>query len=225
MNLAILDDNKDNAYTIKELLNTYQFDIDMYLTNFTDVLNKKYDLIIMDIELIELSGIDLANQIQTKYPYTMIIYVTNYHQYVSDVYATNHLFYIEKDHLEKYLPLAISKAIDNYKEIKDNDLVISWRKSKEFISLKDIIYLERSDRRTEIYTSRTTYLSLEKLDDLLPRLNGQFLRCHKSFIVNMKYIYKLDKSHIILNDNTVIPISRSLKNDVISKYHSYLIKA
>ena len=105
----------------------------------------------MDIELPEKSGIILSKEIQQTHPATQIIFITQYREYCSDVYETEHVYFIHKSDAKQYLPRAIKKAIFNLEQRKNNYLTISWNRREHNILLDDIIYMERNLRTTTIY--------------------------------------------------------------------------
>ena len=69
-----------------------------------------YDIVIMDIDLPDGNGIKFSKQINVFSPHTIIIYMTSYEDYVSDVYDTEHIYFILKKNYQKYLPHALSLA-------------------------------------------------------------------------------------------------------------------
>ena len=100
MKLAIVDDNNEYIKIIKNKLNQLELtnlDIITYTNSqkYKQDLIKKhinFDIVIMDIEIDEINGIDLAIETNHILPYCQIIYLTSYMQYVSDVYETNHTY-------------------------------------------------------------------------------------------------------------------------------------
>lgn len=71
-----------------------------------------FNIVLLDIELGDISGIDIAKTINELSPDCQIIFITGYLNYASEVYTANHLYLVHKNELERYLPLAMSKAIE-----------------------------------------------------------------------------------------------------------------
>lgn len=168
-----------------------------------------YDIVIMDIDLPDGNGIKFSKQINIISPHTIIIYMTSYEDYVSDVYDTEHIYFILKKNYQKYLPHALSLANEALNKQRRASLKIFWNKEEYNILQKDIFYMERKLRTTFIVTPTHIYPTSEKLEDLLKRLGETFAMSHRSFIVNLKMVQEITKDSALLVDGTSIPISRS----------------
>ena len=168
-----------------------------------------YDIVIMDIDLPDGNGIKFSKQINVFSPHTIIIYMTSYEDYVSDVYDTEHIYFILKKNCQKYLPHALSLANEALNKQRRASLKIFWNKEEYNILQKDIFYMERKLRTTFIVTPTHIYPTSEKLEDLLKRLGETFAMSHRSFIVNLKMVQEITKDSALLVDGTSIPISRS----------------
>lgn len=232
MKLAIVDDNNEYIKIIKNKLNQLELtnlDIITYTNSqkYKQDLIKKhinFDIVIMDIEIDEINGIDLAIETNHILPYCQIIYLTSYMQYVSDVYETNHTYYINKKDFDKYFSLAINKATIIINKIKSEVLTVSWNKVKYEIKQNRITYIERQKKVSFIYTKENYTKTSSPIDKLLLLLNQDFIRCHESYLINMNYISIINKTNIVLTTNQNIPLSRKYLNDVNIVYNRFLSK-
>jgi DNA-binding LytR/AlgR family response regulator len=87
------------------------------------------------------------------------------------------------------------------------------------IKIEDIIYIKSDADYTEIYTSEKKYLSSESLRFWLENLDqNQFLRIHKSFIINTSKIAKIVGNQVYLNKEIVVPVGRSYKDSFLGKF-------
>lgn len=89
---------------------------------------------------------------------------------------------------------------------------------------KEIIYIERSLRVSEIHTSKNIYRTASKLENLLEQLTDAFASCHRSYIINMAYITDFKKDRIILNGEYSIPVSRSKYAELKNAYNMFLVR-
>ena len=232
MKLAIVDDNNEYIKIIKNKLNQLELtnlDIITYTNSqkYKQDLIKKhinFDIVIMDIEIDEINGIDLAIETNHILPYCQIIYLTSYMQYVSDVYETNHTYYINKKDFDKYFSLAINKATIIINKIKSEVLTVSWNKAEYKIKQNRITYIERQKKVSFIYTKENYTKTSSPIDKLLLLLNQDFIRCHESYLINMNYISIINKTNIVLTTNQNIPLSRKYLNDVNIAYNRFLSK-
>lgn len=183
-----------------------------------------YDIVLMDIELQKKSGIVLSKEIMDAHPVTQIIFITQYREYCSDVYETEHVYFIHKSNVERYLPLAIDKAISNLKQRKKNYLTVSWNRREYNILIDDIVYMERNLRTTTIYCTSFKYRTSEKLNDLLDRLNHNFICCHRSYVINLNYITDLENNFVKLRGNYTVSVSQKRAAEVKRQFLSMFMK-
>lgn len=181
-----------------------------------------YDIVIMDIDLPDGNGITFSKRINVFSPHTIIIYMTSYEDYVSDVYDTKHIYFILKKNYQKYLPHALSLANEELNKQRRASLKIYWNKEEYNILQKNIFYMERQLRTTMIMTPTQTYSKSEKLADLLKRLEDSFAMCHRSYIINLKRVQEITKDSALLVDGTSIPISRRYYSAVKDKINNLI---
>lgn len=220
LKIALCEDNKIQHNQIvsfietismpKHTLDSFYKGNDLF-TSIQEAMNNKepYDIVIMDIDLPDGNGIKFSKKINVFSPHTIIIYMTSYEDYVSDVYDTNHIYFILKKNYQKYLPHALSLAYEVLNKDRRASLKIFWNKEESNILLKDIFYMERKLRTTFIVTPTHTYSTSEKLEDLLKRLGETFAMSHRSYIINLKMVQEITKDSALLVNGTSIPISRS----------------
>lgn len=220
LKIALCEDNKIQHNQIvsfietismpKHTLDSFYKGNDLFTSIQESMINKEpYDIVIMDIDLPDGNGIKFSKKINVFSPHTIIIYMTSYEDYVSDVYDTNHIYFILKKNYQKYLPHALSLAYEVLNKERRASLKIFWNKEESNILLKDIFYMERKLRTTFIVTLTHTYSTSEKLEDLLKRLGETFAMSHRSYIINLKMVQEITKDSALLVDGTSIPISRS----------------
>ena len=150
------------------------------------------------------------------------MYLARYLKYATEVYGTNHFYFVKKGELKERLPLIFEK----YKsEIKLNDDYIGMplKNSKyAFINIKDVLYFERQGRYTNIYTNDEIYKTKYKLNQIEEKLgNGRFVRCHNSYIVSMNHIKEYQRDRITVA-NYKIPISRQYQASTRVRFNEYV---
>lgn len=165
-------------------------------------------------------GIRLARKINEQYPHVLVVYITGYLQYVSDVYETEHCYYILKDELEERLPVLFEKIIPAQIGRKQEWLNLCIGSKMHRIWQPDILYLERELRKTKInLVNGDILVTAEKLDELYEQLNPEyFIRCHNSYIVNLNYVREVNRQFLVLNNGTVVNVSRSYAIEVRKQF-------
>ena len=178
------------------------------------------DLILLDIELIndDLTGLEVAQQIYSFDREAVLVFVTAHPQYALSSFAVHPYNYILKPIVIEEFKAIIKEVADNIKshnKVNAPTLVVPAKRKKDFILKEDIIYIEAEGKQTIINAKAGQWITNQPLKELGHQLNSDFVRVHRSFIVNTKQI----KSIIHLSDRTYeielgddwpkIPMSRS----------------
>lgn len=229
--IAVCDDNRELLEAAAEHLRTYFEKEEIVLSLFEDgetlldsVKNKNclYQLAILDIELGEMNGIEVGDELNRLLPDCQIIYLTGYLDYAPEVYITRHTYYVYKPTMEKHLPLALEKAVAALEELEHGRLVLPQKNGQLMLEKREITYLERRLRTTTIYTTGEAAVTALPLDELLEMIGlPAFLRCHNSFAVNLDHAAAFRRESFLMKDGKIIPISHSYYAAVRERFRKY----
>lgn len=173
--------------------------------------NAELDIVFLDICVgEEAAGIEMARKINAVWPNILIVFLTGYLVYATDVYDTSHIYFVLKDEFEKRLPGVFTK-LEAAIEARNKGYIYVSAKGKELIVREeDILYIERKGRNTQIVCAKRTIEISEKLTELEKKLSqDSFVRCHNSFIVNLNAVRELRRTEIVLEDGGTVPVSRN----------------
>lgn len=185
-----------------------------------DLRNNPVDLLFLDIQMPELSGMEFAGILPKK---TKIIFTTAFDRYAIDGYKVNAADYLLKPISYDSFVLSVNRVLERCKVVDRQDVMSAdgfvYVKSEYKlvkINFVDILYIEGVKDYVKIYfrDRRKPVMSLmnmKKLEDYLPK--SQFMRVHRSFIVNMSVADMIDRGRIVAGD-TFIPVSESYKEQV-----------
>ena len=220
----------DSDLQLKETTNFVHSCLDT-CTAFTSVINpykpeelKKllendmldYDIAILDIEMGELNGIDLASAINQRCPQCAVIFLTSHTDYISDSYVT-------KDSIQRYLPKALDKAVRLTVERKTRFLDITSNRKRYTLPCDSITYIERIGREIIIYTNeQKSYKVYESIQAVSKRLPACFSQCHSSFVVNLEYVKNAASQEIELTDGVKLPVGRRYAKPIKAAYLKYI---
>lgn len=170
-----------------------------------------FDIIIIDIKMPDISGIDFAKCIREKNTLVRIIFLTNYIEYATDVYEADHTYFVIKNDAIKMLPIAINKAISQLDSMENDFIVVNTIHSgRVVIKIKDIIYAERQLRDTVLYTVSGREITSDNLDSVDNQLsNKHFCRIHRSYLINLNHIKRLNGNYVIMSNSDTIHITRN----------------
>lgn len=218
LNIAICDDNQlfldkiaDSVLSlVKEDHNVLKF------ASASDLIDRieKYsgedvDIVITDIEMPGLNGITMAKELKNLYPRIQFIFVTNYTEYIQEVFSVNPVYYILKPVNEEKLLEALEKAIEQISESDKKCFNVTSKNKIVRIRYDEIKYIESYSRKIIIHEAKRNTELLMKLDDFEKELPPYFLRIHKSYSVNMNMIRSINNNLIELFSGEVIPVAKA----------------
>lgn len=184
------------------------------ITGIQELEQFQPDVILLDVQMPELSGIQFAKIVQGKYP---VILTTAYEQYALEGYDLNVVDYLLKPiSLERF-----QQAIDKLQErLTTSTKSISTADTTQYIFVKsgyktvridlaDILYLEGLSDYVRIQTTKESILTLDTMKHLLAELpSDRFMRVHRSHIIALDKIDFIERNRIIIQEK-YIPISAS----------------
>ena len=193
-------------------------------TNGNSVLNsvKDFQIYLLDIQLNDLSGIELAKKIQSRNSNSIIIFITALKDYIFDAFDLRAFNYILKPiDIKRYKKILYS-AIKSLSK-PDKFILAKYNGYSSKILLKDIQYIESLQRKVKVHTIYDTFEYYYKLSDIENELSSEgFFRCHKSFIVNLKFVRSYNNTHIILKNGEEIFLSKYKYLDFSRSFIQYL---
>lgn len=188
------------------------------------------DLIFVDINMPDLNGVDLVRSLAKR---PMVIFTTAYSEYAIEGFKLDAIDYLLKPFSFEEFSRAVGKAHSLQELIMLRDQRPSEEQSseatardREFISIKadykttlvrisEIIYLESEGEYVRLHLDNqptiTTLFRLKNMETALP--SDQFMRVHRSYIVNLQRIKGYVKGRIFLNDNEYIPIGENYREN------------
>ena len=234
MKIAICDDDLETTIEMEHLLTIYDSDLfDIHRFTSSKKLKKsfaheRYDLLLLDIQMPDFSGIDLARFLRETEHQTHIIFLTSFEKYMPEVFSLRTFDYLLKPIIKNKLFPVLDRFI-NYTAIDEERFVFSFNKHLYSLKFREIIYFEKNKKWVYIHTRNQTYKAIMSNKELLNHLNSNFLQCHNSYIINIKYIFRLSSKFVTLSNDTLvieIPIGRkfseNLRNDVLAKLKEVL---
>lgn len=231
MQIAICDDDKYFAEKLKLSLerrfsmSDEKPDICIYNNGTSFIQNPHdYDAVFLDIDMPVVNGFDIAEQINHT-SNALIIFVTMHDELVYSSIKFQPFRFIRKSRLEDELPEvidALTKTIA--KRCLGKRFAFQTKTGEVFLDVGSIEYIEIYGHWLHVCVNDgedlECYGSLSDFEKQLAPFD--FVRTHKSYLVNCKYIYSIEKDQIILDDKTEILLSRYRVNDVKNKFKKYI---
>lgn len=221
INVAVCDDNLEILNILKKLLKRFTLqnsDIHISFSFFSDgnkLINSEenYTIFLLDIEIGDINGIDLAKQIQKRKPEAIIFFITSHDSFLDDALDTRPFRYLRKPIEEKRLFDGIIAALNHLSQLEAN---IAVHSKKDIIKVKtnDIVYITIENRKTTIIKKDETLVIDDKFSDIQEMLSDKsFVSSHKSFFVNLEFVHSFNTKNVILkNGDNLITVDMSRRN-------------
>lgn len=187
-------------------------------------LKENLQIAVLDIQLPQCNGIELAETIMRQHPACSVIFVSGYVNYVSDVYRVPHLGMVLKDQVDVQLPKFLTRAASAAAQAAGQAIVVHSAGKNLEIPLAELRYMERRGHYTYIHLrGGGEVLTKEKLGELQARIGNAYLcRCHISYLVNLYDVRAIGDQSFELHDGSCIPISRSHSREAREAFFQYL---
>ena len=237
MNIIVCEDSKDDMALLCAHINKFFSEMscpveiitydrgDIFIKSLDILETKNIKIAFLDIYMPGYSGIDVAKKIRAAGNEVVIILTTSSLDHALDGYRVDAFQYLVKpvvyskvkNVLEKCTRLFADSA--RFIEVMSNRLILK-------VPLKDILYVEIQNHTCLIHTKLETiknYLTLDEIEAKLKSSGGSsFLRTHRSFIVNMRYIDNIVENDFLLTSGAVVPIRKNNRLAIKQAYTDYL---
>ena len=230
MKIAVCDDDKAAREHIVSLVKEQIQDAEIMSFATGEemlVVQSTFDISFLDVEMREISGMDVANHIRqeeqgnTK---SIIIFVTGYEKYMNSAFDVSAFHYLLKPIDEEKFRSVFGRALDElYAVMERTKRFILVRNSgiQQKVYLKDIYYIESANKKIIIHTKMGVLDSYRKMNELEQMTGRGFYRCHRCYLVNMEQIvsYNADTIKVVNGDKLIL--AQKKYNDFIRQYMKY----
>ena len=231
LSIAVCDDNETDLQYITDMVNAWamQGRIPVSIKTFPSAEsfwfhyseNKDYDILLLDVEMGALNGIELAKQIRAQNSCVQIVFITGYPDFIAEGYEVSALHYLMKPVKPEKLVEVLDRAADLRQKERPFLLVSSERETIRLF-LDDIYYVESQGHYMLIHTEQMQYRVRMTVSGLLEKLDEGFYRCSRSFIVSLRHVCRITKSEVFLENQVSLPLGRGQYDEINKMMIRYL---
>lgn len=232
LRIAVCDDEKFYREKINTLLKKYlserHFDggIDIFCSGEEFLAQSensiKYDIVFLDINMEQTDGIEAAKKIRMFHSDTYIVFVTAFIKYVLDGYKVDAVRYIMKDTLNTAIPECMDAI---FQKMQVRQVSFSFMEGERRLYTDNLLYVESKKHKLIFFYQEEKlmgYQMYEKLDHIEKELAPYgFLRIHKSYLVNMRHIRRINNYMAVLSTGEELPVPRIRYQAVKQKFVEY----
>ena len=217
---AIVDDDPNIRETLQAALITdtqkrripVQLSVCASGSEFLTLPQEKWDLVLMDVEMLGQNGIETARQLRRVNDRAAIIFITNYIQYALEGYEVQAFRYLLKPIDAAQFEQVVGTALDEIHHRQTAYLQLKGRSEIIRLAIDELIYAETERGHLLLHTPGKVlecYSTMEKLEQELKQ--EAFFRCHSSFLVALEAVRQIEKQDVVLKDGTRVPVSKNRK--------------
>lgn len=226
MKIALCDDDINFIKKFGSILNEkiMRYSDDFSITEFTNGKEfiaelDKFDAVFLDIDMPEISGLDVAAYIN-KNARTLIIFVTSYDELVYSSIKFQPFRFLRKTHLDDELDEAVKSICER---LKTHLITVKTKDGETVIDINDLVYIEVFGHKLVFHCANNSIESSGSLSTYEKAKEfGNFLRVHNGYLVNCKFVYSIETNCVIMDDKSQIPLSRHRADNVKKKFSDYL---
>lgn len=229
--IGILEDEAAYSERLLTYLKQYQtenpdfsYTTEIYTTGIA-LLTKvasQFDLLFLDIQMPDMTGIEVARRIREKDESVMILFTTNYSQYAIDGYSVGAFDYMLKPLSYQPFSSKLSRALRILSYIKDRvELHLKTKQGSKKIPADEVQYIEVFAHDLHFYTDSEEIKIWGSLSEYEKKLEkAHFARCNVSYLVNLRYVKEIQGSEVLVGKHR-LPISRAKRKEFLAAFAQY----
>lgn len=222
LNIAICDDEQNQIEYIKGIVSEWakseghisvfsEFpSAEAFLFQYED--EKAYDILLLDVEMKSITGIELAKRIRKDNNRAEIVFITSHFEFIGEGYEVDALHYLIKPISADKLAQVLTKATEKL-SVEPPSIVIICEGETIKLYEPDILYVESFLHYIVIHTKDKEYKIKENISVFENRLSDSFYRVHRSYLASLKHITRISRTSVNIG-NTELPLSRGKYDDI-----------
>ena len=231
LKIAILDDDKTALMISTSAVEAFlkEKNAEYRLFSFSNPLNflasakeEKFDLSFLDIDMPEMNGLSVANDLAAISKYGQIIFLSQREDLVFECLKFHPFGFIRKSKLIDDFSLMMNQFFQTVSNNESNETKIDFfDKTKTYsFKIKDIVYIEGDRNYQKVVlkdkSSQNIRVPLGTLEEKLREYG--FLRIHKGYLLNYLYIRSIESEEVYLTTGTSLPMAKKRKEEIMKQY-------
>ncbi len=221
LDIAICDDCQSDALFARDIIKKSLKDVhiaaDIVCYNCAEDIKSRLfehkeslDILILDIDMPEVSGLELAEKLRAENKDLIIIFLSNHEEFVFKAIEFQPFRYIRKIHLNTEMPLAIRSAARVIEANRDKQIILNTDDGKMKVMISEIMYFETEKRKIAVHLQNSKKLIINKtISEVQEMINKEnFIMTHRCCVVNANYIKNISNGIVTLDNNEKLIVSR-----------------
>lgn len=220
MRIAICEDNREHTEILEEMINRWakredkQVAIGRYQSAEQFLFCMKdephYDLAFLDIQMAKINGLQLAKKIREEDKVIFLVFTTALKNYAPKGYEVSAFRYLIKPLQEDEVFLTLTQTSRMMEERKREAVIVTQGDESRRIFKDDIYFIEVDNHHIILHLQEEAIRFKAKLKEFETQfMEPQFCKCHRSYIVNLKYAGRISREGVEIDGKEILPVSKA----------------
>ena len=179
---------------------------------------ESFDIVFLDIIMQDLDGMKTAQAFRKKASDKILIFVSSSREYVFEAYDVEAFQYLLKPVDDRKLKNVLQKAIVKTQSRSQEFIIVSRERQKKKLFLDDIYYFEIKGRIVDAHGPEGIFTYYEQIGELENKIRDKgFFRCHKSYLINLKYVDGYSRKEVVLENGEKIVIAKRRYDEFVQE--------
>lgn len=214
--IAICDDEKNTSDKIRTMVSDFfrRKNMEISITQFSNgeellKYDKTIDILFLDIQMNGIDGMETARKLRSRKFKGFLIFITVLKEMVFEAFDVQAYDYLVKPVEERQLEKTMERLLESMQKASEASLLVQKGYESSIIAFEDIVFCEIIDRKVYLHLVSSEVVDFyERIEKLETKLDSRFFRCHRSFLINLKYLKSYKNGTAYMEGGKEIPVSR-----------------
>lgn len=175
--------------------------------------NTTWDILLLDIEMKEMNGMELARKLRERNSAVQLVFITGYPDFMAEGFEVSALHYLMKPVSKEKLYTVLERAAAGI-EKREKMLSVTFDRQTDLVPLSKILYIEAQKQYVLIHTAEEVYRMKASLTEMKEQTEEYFFPCQRSFLVNLQHVVRIKSDCVVLKNKEEVPISRGMAEKI-----------